>query len=197
MPAGTGRRAAAPTGAPAPARERASVFVASDIALYRDSLASLLALSGLLDVVGVGPLRDVAGVGRPPLVDLIVIDASGPALAAAVTALEAGPCVIAVVAEHDDVVCCAAAGVAGLALRSAPGRELLATVLSARELDVLALLERGLSNKEIAAHLSIGTPTVKNHVHRILRKLALRRRGEAAAIARSISRGSGPSSASG
>jgi two-component system, NarL family, nitrate/nitrite response regulator NarL len=56
--------------------------------------------------------------------------------------------------------------------------------LTARELDVLRLIEEGLSNKEIAAALSIELPTVKNHVHRILEKLHVNRRSEAAARAR-------------
>ena len=56
--------------------------------------------------------------------------------------------------------------------------------LTARELDVLRLIEEGLSNKEIAAALSIELPTVKNHVHRILEKLHVHRRSEAAARAR-------------
>ena len=56
--------------------------------------------------------------------------------------------------------------------------------LTARELDVLRLVEAGLSNKEIATALSIELPTVKNHVHRILEKLHVNRRSEAAARAR-------------
>jgi two-component system, NarL family, nitrate/nitrite response regulator NarL len=56
--------------------------------------------------------------------------------------------------------------------------------LTARELDVLGLIEEGLSNKEIAAELSIELATVKNHVHRILEKLHVHRRSEAAARAR-------------
>ena len=56
--------------------------------------------------------------------------------------------------------------------------------LTARELDVLRLIEEGLSNKEIARALSIELPTVKNHVHNILQKLKVSRRTEAAARAR-------------
>jgi two-component system nitrate/nitrite response regulator NarL len=56
--------------------------------------------------------------------------------------------------------------------------------LTARELDVLRLIEEGRSNKEIAAELSIELPTVKNHVHSILEKLHVNRRSEAAARAR-------------
>jgi two-component system, NarL family, nitrate/nitrite response regulator NarL len=56
--------------------------------------------------------------------------------------------------------------------------------LTDRELDVLALLERGLSNKEIAAALVIEPATAKNHVHNVLRKLHVHRRGQAAALRR-------------
>jgi DNA-binding NarL/FixJ family response regulator len=56
--------------------------------------------------------------------------------------------------------------------------------LTGRELQIIALVERGLSNKEIANELSIGLQTVKNHVHHILEKLRLCRRTEAAHYAR-------------
>ncbi len=50
------------------------------------------------------------------------------------------------------------------------------TGLSPREREVARLVADGLSNKEIAQELRIGPATVKNHVHNILDKLALRRR---------------------
>ncbi len=53
--------------------------------------------------------------------------------------------------------------------------------LTAREREVLALVEQGLANKEIAQRLSIALPTVKNHVHNILGKLEARGRCEAIA----------------
>ena len=53
--------------------------------------------------------------------------------------------------------------------------------LTAREQEVAELLDQGLTNKEIAQQLSIAVPTVKNHVHRILDKLHVHRRTEAAA----------------
>jgi two-component system, NarL family, nitrate/nitrite response regulator NarL len=57
-------------------------------------------------------------------------------------------------------------------------------VLTERELEVIALICRGLSNKQIARELSIELPTVKNHVHHILKKLKLGTRAEAAIWAR-------------
>jgi two-component system, NarL family, nitrate/nitrite response regulator NarL len=56
--------------------------------------------------------------------------------------------------------------------------------LTAREREILALVEEGLSNKQIARRLSIEVQTVKNHVHNLLDELGLHTRTEAAAWAR-------------
>jgi two-component system nitrate/nitrite response regulator NarL len=50
------------------------------------------------------------------------------------------------------------------------------TKLTGRERQIAILLERNLSNKEIASELGIGFGTAKNHVHRILEKLGLHHR---------------------
>jgi two-component system nitrate/nitrite response regulator NarL len=56
--------------------------------------------------------------------------------------------------------------------------------LTARELEVAALLADGMTNKEIARGLSIEVATVKNHVHHILEKLGVHRRRDVRARAR-------------
>jgi two-component system, NarL family, nitrate/nitrite response regulator NarL len=56
--------------------------------------------------------------------------------------------------------------------------------LTEREQEILGLIERGYSNKQIARTLGVKIPTVKNHVHHILDKLGVAGRGAAAAVAR-------------
>lgn len=63
-----------------------------------------------------------------------------------------------------------------------PGEDSLAD-LSERELDVLRLIARGMSNKEIAKELVISEGTVKSHVSNILSKLHLAHRTQAALYA--------------
>jgi two-component system, NarL family, nitrate/nitrite response regulator NarL len=58
--------------------------------------------------------------------------------------------------------------------------------LTARERQVLGLIDQGLSNREISQRLGIEIRTVKNHVHNILEKLQVHRRGEAAARMRAV-----------
>lgn len=54
-------------------------------------------------------------------------------------------------------------------------------VLTRREKEIVDLIERAYSNKQIAGELFIEVATVKNHIHNILEKLGVRTRGEAAA----------------
>ena len=84
---------------------------------------------------------------------------------------------------------CAARVAAGLLRRvgdMGPSKGLAAATASpttptAREMQVLEMISSGLSNKEIARRLNIGLATTKSHVHSLLGKLGLQRRGQAAA----------------
>ena len=55
--------------------------------------------------------------------------------------------------------------------------------LTPRQAEVLALLERGRTTKEIAEELHLSTETVRNHVRRLLRTMGAHSRLEAVAIA--------------
>lgn len=57
------------------------------------------------------------------------------------------------------------------------------SILTARELEVLTLIVKGQSNKEIAASLKISEATVKSHINSVLSKLGVTDRTQAATTA--------------
>ncbi len=104
-------------------------------------------------------------------------DATREQLAAAVRTVHAGNALLAPAITHRLI---------GEFCRTPPPAEALrgvARALSARELDVLRLVARGLSNAEVATELYLGEATVKSHVARILAKLGLRDRVQIVAFA--------------
>lgn len=74
-------------------------------------------------------------------------------------------------------------GVRGLPRGPRPATRENSAGLTARELEVLALLAEGMRNGEIAARLVVSPKTVDHHVSAVLRKLNVRTRGEASASA--------------
>jgi ATP/maltotriose-dependent transcriptional regulator MalT len=68
-------------------------------------------------------------------------------------------------------------------LQHESGQIAVLKVVSAREQEVLQLIGRGLSNKEIAQRLGIGPETVKTHIKRIFVKLQIEKRAQAVALA--------------
>lgn len=70
---------------------------------------------------------------------------------------------------------------AAMRARPQPDRDAdLSNLLTRRELDVLGLVAQGLTNKEIARRLEISPATVKAHVERIISKMGVADRTEAA-----------------
>jgi DNA-binding NarL/FixJ family response regulator len=70
-----------------------------------------------------------------------------------------------------------------MTVSDADGSEFTFQPLSTREMEILKLITRGQSNKEIAQMLGISRQTVKNHMTSILRKLAVNDRTQAAVYA--------------
>jgi DNA-binding NarL/FixJ family response regulator len=177
--------------APSP-RTRPGVFIVSDVRLYREADVIILevagpgsfglakSLSAQLPAVKIIAFafsdveQEVLACAAAGFAGYVARDGSEADLMAAVEdalrgELFCSPRTAGVLFRH----------VAALSAQSAPttGRP----GLTQRECEILALLGQGLSNKEIARAMRIGGATVKNHVHRILEKLQVRRRGEAAA----------------
>ena len=71
----------------------------------------------------------------------------------------------------------ASRAMAKLVKREAKGRE-VATLLTPREIEVVRMVAKGLTNKEIASQLCIADGTVKIHLHNIFEKAKINRRAE-------------------
>ena len=176
-------------------RDDARLEVVGDAAEVADALERLEALDAppdavLLDAPAPGGLQALGLLerarGTPRIVALNVPEGDVIAWAeAGVSGLldrgvDAGEMSDAIqTTARGGTVCSAALAAVLLRRASAP-----ATPLTAREREILELIDQGLSNKEIAQQLAIELPTVKNHVHNILTKLNARRRGQAAAMLR-------------
>jgi DNA-binding NarL/FixJ family response regulator len=118
---------------------------------------------------------------RAGAVGYLLKDVSGQELAEAIRTVAAGGALI-----EPSVARKVVAEFARLAPPSRAPETGLAEPLSERELEVLRLLASGLSNREIAARLSLAQGTVKNYVTNVLQKLGVRDRTQAAVRAREL-----------
>ncbi|EPH43830.1 response regulator transcription factor [Streptomyces aurantiacus] len=108
-------------------------------------------------------------------------DASGVELAEAVRVVAGGDALLS-----PDLTRRLIAEFARLGTGAGPGRQrsdVRIDALTGRETEVLARIAQGLSNAEIAAALTVAEETVKTHVGRVLHKLRLRDRTQAAVFA--------------
>lgn len=65
-----------------------------------------------------------------------------------------------------------------------PNPDATTEVLTPREIEILDLIEQGLTNQQIASRLTLTLNTVKNHVHNLLGKLGVASRAEAVTVYR-------------
>ena len=199
------------------------VYIASQVRLYRETLAASLAGHGGLRVAGSGSWAealDQLATLRPEvlLLDLAASDSLSVPRRAQLICPSIRVVAFAVINVDADVLACAEAGICGYVAQDGSVADVVETVLravsgelicsprvaallfrrvaslaagggvgqveaplTAREREIAALLAHGLSNKHIARRLCLANATVKNHVHNILEKLKLKRRGEVGA----------------
>lgn len=147
------------------------------------------------------------------LMDLRMPGVDGVEATARITAAESAKVLILTTYESDDQILAAiAAGASGYLLKAAPQAEIAAgirsvaagqsalspqvavrlvehmrrpeaTVLTARETEVLRLVARGHSNKQVATALGIGESTVKTHLLKVFEKLGVTDRTRAVTLA--------------
>ncbi|MGQ0647751.1 MAG: LuxR C-terminal-related transcriptional regulator [Gemmatimonadaceae bacterium] len=211
-----------PSLSPRETRAPFAVLVATDVGLYAEGLALVLAADGRLRLSRVAMTAESAVLADAPEYDAVLLDASMPHARGVLHDLRARVPHLAIVLfgvpeNADELIDFIGEGATAFVSRDATSRRLVETVLSAlrgeallstrdaalvlrrlserarhsaamvdtaeltaREHQIAALLNEGLSNKEIASRLHICVATVKNHVHHILEKLQVQRRGQAA-----------------
>ena len=155
---------------------RLAMQVGSSLALARlaagDTDGALLGLRGVLDIAASsGACRSILDAG-PDIAHLLV---RFRASSRCTKALE--PCVERLLSACQG---------GGASVESREHADRLSEVLSPRERNILALIAKGQSNKEVARGLGVAPETVKSHLKNIFAKLSVERRAQAVARARSL-----------
>jgi DNA-binding CsgD family transcriptional regulator len=156
--------------------------------LYGDALAAALAREAAIEIAGICLCRDEVTRGvRALKPDVLLLDPelpgegdlTGTCSDVRLILLARDACMADLVRALRGV----AEGAAGSS-RADRRRDGPPPRLTAREREIIELIDEGLSNKEIASRLSIELSTAKNHVHNILEKLRVDSRTEAAGALR-------------
>ncbi|OXM75108.1 MULTISPECIES: aldehyde dehydrogenase family protein [Amycolatopsis] len=177
------------------------VLVADDHAVVRRGIAAYLESTEGIEVVGeavdgdraLAELARLAALGSLPpvvLMDVLMPELNGITALKAITAKYPGVRVVVLTSfgETERVHAALQAGAAGLT-RQLVSPPMGLAALTARERTILALVGRGLSNRQIATKLSISERTPRTHVSHVLTKLQLPSRTQAALFARVDRRG--------
>jgi DNA-binding NarL/FixJ family response regulator len=170
--------------------ERIRILLADDHFVARMGLHSIVdAHAGMEIVADAHNGAEAIELYRRHQPDVTIMDLRMPGLSGfdAIAAIrEEFPTARIVVLSNEgseDVYRALESGAMAYLLKSADGARMPADQLTERELDVLRLLAKGNSNREIAAELSIAENTVRIHVARVLQKLAVEDRTQAVIVA--------------
>ncbi len=183
-----------------------TVVIADDHELFREGLRAMLTAADGIHVVGEAATHDEAyeqAIATRPDVLLLDVEMPGIPVLSTISRVraEAPDTRILIVTMHRDRVLAnhlRAAGAAGFVSKSAPASELVdaihsaidvrdavrrpelvASILSMREKEVMRLIAQGLSNEDIGRSLSISVGTVKRHNTNIFAKLGATSRTDA------------------
>jgi two-component system nitrate/nitrite response regulator NarL len=182
------------------------VMVASEVRLYRDALQSVLRGVSGIALVGVASsaeeIVEQSCMLAPSVavVDMAMIESFSESIARAPQV--GGVLVFGIPEVPAEVIACLPSGILGFVSRDGTVAVLLDAIraagrvnppqkvfngaciddLTTREMEILRLMQEGVSNKTVSRHLGIELSTVKNHVHSILAKLGVHRRGEAISL---------------
>jgi len=184
------------------------VMVASDVRLYRDALQRVL--QGVPGITVVGIASSVEEVVKQTcrlipavvVIDMAMVENFSAAHPIARASQLGGVVMLGIPEVGAEVIACLPSAILGYVSRDGSVEVLLDAIsgvgrsvapaelpggvtidgLTGREMEILRLMQQGVSNKTISRELGIELSTVKNHVHSILAKLGVHRRGEAISL---------------
>jgi len=184
------------------------VLVASEVRLYRDALQRVLRGAHGISVVGLASSPEeviiLASRMLPAVVviDMAMVENFSMARPLARATQPDGVVMLGIPGIPAEVIGCQPSAILGYVSRDGTVAVLVDAIraasrgavapephdggsiddLTAREMEILRLMQQGVSNKTISRELDIELSTVKNHVHSILAKLGVHRRGEAISL---------------